>query len=101
MDMILTGREVGAEEAHAIGLANYLSPDEVALPFALDLARRIAAFPQFCMRTDRLSAMRQWSLDIPEALKAEMEGGLDVLRAGSAVEGATRFASGVGRGGVF
>lgn len=101
MDMILTGREVGAEEAHAIGLANYLSPDETALPFAMDLARRIAAFPQLCMRTDRLSAMRQWSLDLPEALKAEIEGGLDVLKAGSAVEGATRFASGVGRGGVF
>lgn len=101
MDMILTGREVGAEEAHAIGLANYLSLDDTALPFALDLARRIAAFPQLCLRTDRLSAMRQWSLDLPEALKAEIEGGLDVLKAGSAVEGATRFASGVGRGGVF
>jgi enoyl-CoA hydratase len=46
MDLILTGREVAPDEAHAIGLANYLTPDETALPRALKLAEDIAAFPQ-------------------------------------------------------
>ena len=101
MDMILTGREVGAEEALAIGLANYKTDEETALAKAMNVAEHIAAFPQLCMQKDRLSALRQWSLDLPDALKAETEGGLEVLRAGSAVEGASRFTSGQGRGGAL
>ena len=101
MDMILTGREVDAAEAMAIGLANYETSEETALPKAVEIAQRIASFPQLCMRTDRLSTLQQWSLDMPAALKAEIEGGRDVLRAGSAVEGASRFASGQGRAGSF
>ena len=101
MDMILTGREVDAAEAMEIGLANYETSEETALPKAVEIARRIASFPQLCMRTDRLSALQQWSLDMPAALKAEIEGGRDVLRAGSAAEGASRFASGQGRAGSF
>lgn len=101
MDMILTGREVGAEEAHAIGLVNYLTPQGTALPRALQLAVDIAAFPQLCMRNDRTSALNQWSLSEEEALAAEFAGGLDVLKAGSARDGAARFSQGEGRGGKF
>ncbi len=101
MDLILTGREVAPEEAHAIGLANYLTPDESALQRALHLAEDLAAFPQLCMRMDRLSALAQWGLHEDAALTAEFAGGLDVLRAGSARDGATRFAEGKGRHGKF
>ena len=69
--------------------------------FALQLANDIAAFPQTCMRADRLSAMRQWSLDMETALKAEVEGGLDVLKSGETLQGATAFAKGKGRHGAF
>jgi len=100
MDLILTGREV-AEEAHAIGLANYLTPEETALPRALKLAEEIAAFPQLCMKTDRASALAQWSLSEEDALRAEFAGGLNVLKAGSAREGAARFSKGEGRHGKF
>ena len=101
MDMILTGREVGAEEALSFGLANYVSEEETALRLALDVARRIAAFPQLCMRTDRASALAQWSLPMEEALRREVEGGLGVIEAGETRDGAKRFTSGIGRGGVF
>ncbi|MDP3458641.1 MAG: crotonase/enoyl-CoA hydratase family protein [Hyphomonas sp.] len=101
MDMILTGREVAPEEAHAIGLTNYLTPDESALPRALHLAEDIAAFPQLCLRTGRTSALNQWSLSEEDALAAEFAGGLDVLKAGSARDGAERFAKGTGRHGKF
>ena len=101
MDLILTGREVSAEEAHAIGLANYLTPEENALPRAITLAESIAAFPQLCMRTDRASALNQWSLSEETALTAEFSGGLTVLKAGSASEGAARFSAGEGRQGRF
>ncbi|MBY9065531.1 crotonase/enoyl-CoA hydratase family protein [Hyphomonas sp. WL0036] len=101
MDLILTGREVSAEEAHTIGLVNYLTSDETALPYALKIARDIAAFPQLCMKADRASALSQWSLSEEDAIRAEFAGGLNVLKAGSAKEGASRFSKGEGRHGKF
>jgi enoyl-CoA hydratase len=101
MDLILTGRPVDAREAHAIGLANRVVPEGQALAAAIELARQISAFPQLCMRNDRLSALAQWSLDWDEAQAAEVRFGMETLRTGSAVEGATRFAQGQGRGGTF
>lgn len=101
MDLILTGRPVDAQEAFDIGLANRLAPKGQALETALDLARQISAFPQLCLRNDRLSAIEQWSLSWDQAQAAEVRFGMETLRAGSAVEGATRFASGQGRGGAF
>lgn len=101
MDMILTGREVGPEEAMAMGLANRRAPAGEAQETAEALARQIAGFPQLCMRTDRRSALDQWSLDEETALTAEISGGMEVIRSGETVEGASAFKAGKGRGGVF
>ncbi len=101
MDLMLTGRPVGAEEALAIGLANRVAPPDGALEAAIELARSIAAFPQLCLRNDRLSAIEQWDLDADEALRNETRRGLSVIRSGETLSGATRFASGAGRGGSF
>ncbi len=101
MDMILTGREVGPDEAEAMGLANRRAPAGEAVEAAELLARQIAAFPQLCMRTDRRSALGQWGLDEETALTAEISGGMDVIRSGETVEGATAFKAGKGRHGEF
>ena len=101
MDLILTGRPVGAEEALQIGLANRLSPRGDALDAALDLADQITAFPQGCLRNDRLSAIGQWGMDWDEAQAREVELGMETLRSGQSREGAQRFAAGEGRGGKF
>lgn len=100
LDMILTGRPVGAEEAFAWGLADRLVPAGSALAEAQALAAGIARFPQLCLRVDRLSACRQWDLPLDEALRAEGVDGEGPLREG-AREGAARFAEGRGRGGRF
>lgn len=100
MDMILTGRGVGAEEAFSFGLANRVVPEGEALAEALKLAQQIAAFPQICMRNDHNSSMQQWSLPLDEALKFEAEIGRASLRAGAS-SGAARFAGGKGRSGDF
>ncbi|MBA2918054.1 crotonase/enoyl-CoA hydratase family protein [Sphingomonas sp. MAH-20] len=100
LDMILTGRPVGAEEALAIGLANRVTREGEALDGALELADAIAAVPQMCMRADRLSAYRQWDADLTGALRAEAIGGEAPLRA-EGLAGAGRFAGGAGRGGQF
>jgi len=100
MDMVLTGRPVPAEEAERIGLVNRLVPSGTALEAAQDLAAELAAYPQECLRHDRLSLLEQHGLEEAEAMAGELRHGLESLAAGAA-EGAARFAGGEGRHGAF
>ncbi len=99
LDMILTGRGVSGDEALAFGLANRLCPPGGALDAALELAATLAAFPQLCLRADRLSAYEQWALPVPAALANEIEHGMGPILAGETRAGARRFADGAGRHG--
>ena len=99
LDMILTGRGVKAAEALAFGLANRVVPDGEALEAAIALGNQIAAFPQTCMRNDRLSALAQWSLTEDVAMANEFMLGQATLASGESAAGAARFARGAGRGG--
>jgi len=100
LDMILTGRPVGADEALAMGLANRIAPDGEARAVAEELARQIAAFPQACMLADRKSAYQQWDLPLAEAIRCEgRDGSPIVTMEGKA--GAGRFENGAGRHGRF
>jgi enoyl-CoA hydratase len=101
MDLILTGRAVGAEEALALGLVNRVVADGHALASALALARTIAAFPQQCMRNDRLSARHQHGLAARDALAQEFALGRATLASGEAERGARRFVGGAGKHGRF
>jgi enoyl-CoA hydratase/carnithine racemase len=100
LDLILTGRPVGAEEALAMGLVNRVVAKGEARRAAEALALELAAFPQTCLRTDRLSAYEQWDLSLDRAFANELEHGRKALDAGAA-KGAARFAKGAGRGGKF
>jgi len=99
MDLILTGREVRAQEAFDIGLANRLVPTGQALTAAIELARQIASFPQTCMRNDRLSAIEQWGLEEDAALRNEFRHGTTTMTSGESLAGASDFAKGAGRHG--
>lgn len=101
MDLILTGRPIGAEEALRIGLANRLVPPGEAKAAAVALAREIARFPQICLRNDRRSAIEQWDLSLEDALLNENRLGMKTLLSGESAAGAGRFAEGKGRGGDF
>ena len=98
MDMILTGRAVGADEALAIGLANRVVPTGQARQAAEELAAELARSPQGCMRADRLSALRQWGHSELDAMDFEF-GSLSRVAAES-IAGAQRFADGAGRHGT-
>jgi enoyl-CoA hydratase len=101
MDLILTGRPVGADEALAMGLANRVVPKGEARAEAERLAADIARFPQLCLKHDRLSAYEQWDLPYDQAIANEFEHGRKVLASGETFKGAARFAGGKGRGGRF
>jgi enoyl-CoA hydratase len=100
LDLILTGRGVSGQEALRMGLANRLAERGRALETALELARTLAAFPQTCMRSDRLSCYEQWALSTEEAMRNEYRRGLAVLGSGETVAGARKFAAGAGRHGT-
>ncbi len=101
MDMILTGRGVSGEEALAMGLANRLAEPGRARAAARDLAAQLAAFPQRCLRSDRLSAYEAWALPLDDAMRNEFRLGRATVESGETRAGAARFAAGAGRHGKF
>jgi enoyl-CoA hydratase len=100
MDLILTGRAVVAPEALAMGLANRVVPPGDARTAAVALAHQLAALPQFCLRSDRASALEQWGMTEAEAAVNEARRGREVISSGETLAGAARFAGGEGRGGA-
>lgn len=99
LDMILTGRPVSAQEALEFGLANRVVDVGQSRPEAEKLAEEIAAFPQTCLRQDRLSAYEQSGMNMKQALENELEHGLKTLASGEIFEGARRFTKGNGKHG--
>jgi len=99
--LILTGRPVDAAEAFQIGLANRVVAEGQALEAAKKLAQQLAAFPQNCLRNDRLSAYQQWDKDLSTALLNEFQLGMKTIDSTETFKGATRFAKGEGRHGKF
>jgi enoyl-CoA hydratase len=97
LDLILTGRAVGADEALAIGLVNRVVPRGDGRAAAEALAHELAALPQIAMRADRLSAYEQHDLPLDRAIAGELARGKLALVEGLA--GAARFTAGAGRHG--
>jgi enoyl-CoA hydratase len=101
LDLILTGRPVGAAEALAMGLANRVVADGTARAAAEALAAELARLPQSCLRHDRLSSYEQWSQPLPQAMANEFGHGLKTLESGEWLAGAARFTKGEGKHGAF
>ncbi|GAM91349.1 hypothetical protein ANO11243_093980 [Dothideomycetidae sp. 11243] len=102
LDMILTGRAVGAREALGMGLVSRVVPKGKALEEAVRLAEGLLEFPQECMNLDRgnayYSAYQATSFE--DAMRNEFENGVKVVERES-VKGAERFSKGAGRHGSF
>jgi enoyl-CoA hydratase len=99
LDLVLTGRPVGAHEALAIGLVNRVVAPGQSLAAARELALRLAAFPQRCLREDRLALLEQEGRSEADALANELHHGLTSLTEVQA--GLQRFRDGAGRHGAF
>ncbi len=100
LDMILTGRAVGAAEAYQMGLVTRVVKPGTARDQAEELALEIAAFPQACVRSDRASAIESTSLGFADAMAGEFGHGMSALADPAVLAGVSRFRGGAGRGGV-
>ncbi len=98
LDLILTGRMIGAAEALSMGLLTEVVPQGAHLERALALAEGLAGFPQATMLADRRAAIEGLGLGLAEGLALEAKAGPDVFEDGA--RGAARFAAGEGRGGA-
>ena len=100
LDLVLTGRGVGADEALRTGLVNRVVEPGQALAAAVALAHELAALPQTCLRGDRLALLESEGLDEDAAWRAEWEHGRRTLASGETLAGARAFAAGAGRHGA-
>ena len=98
LDLILSGRLVGTEEAVAMGLLTEVVPAGEHLARALEMAEGLAAFPQETMLADRRAALEGFGLPLADGLALEAQAGPAIFA--DAVAGAARFAGGEGRGGA-
>ena len=88
LELIITGRVIGAVEAERIGLVNEVTESGRCLGRALELASQISALPQPALRTDLEAALRGFGRPLEEGLAIEarlFNGLLDQpeIRAGS------------------
>ncbi|MEM7405479.1 MAG: crotonase/enoyl-CoA hydratase family protein [Pseudomonadota bacterium] len=98
MDMMLTGRAVGAVEARTIGLVSEVLAADQLLPRARALALKLSAFPQAALRSDRQSLLASRGLELDAALRQEAALA-EQAKQTEAAAGASQFAGGTGRHG--
>lgn len=73
LELIITGRVIGAAEAERIGLVNEVTESGRCLERALELAAEIAALPQPALRTDLEAALRGFGRPLEEGLAIEAD----------------------------
>src|SRR3954452_7300212 len=98
LDLVLTGRAVDAQEALAMGLVGEVVAAGRHVERALELAERLAGFPQETVLSDRRALLAGVGRPLAEGLAIEAREGSAVLMVGAG--GAARFAAGEGRGGT-
>jgi enoyl-CoA hydratase len=91
MELLLTGKQIGADEAARIGLIGRAVPDGEALTEAKRVAEQIAGNGPLAVQAIKRSVMETESLPEPEALKKELEIGWPILSTEDAKEGPRAF----------
>ena len=71
MEMVLTGRNMGAREAEAHGLVTSVVPSEATVPAALELATRVAAMPPLAVLAAKAAVNRAEELPLEAGLEFE------------------------------
>ena len=92
--MIETGVRIDAQRALGIGLVQELVPEGQALDRALELADRIAGYPQASIRTDRAATLATYGLSLDNGLYLEAGLGRPTATDPEMLEGLRNFVAG-------
>jgi enoyl-CoA hydratase len=91
LDLLVTGRSVGAEEAYAMGLVDRRAPGGQAMEVAMDLARGIAAGSEPAVSAVRRAAAAAVGESFPKGMAVEAREALALFERGEAQEGFAAF----------
>jgi enoyl-CoA hydratase len=92
--LIESGARVDARRARALGFVQEVVPEGQALPRALELAARIAEYPQASLRADRQAARASFGLRLDEGLLLERRLAAATLQEPEMAKALQRFARG-------
>ncbi len=92
MEMLLTAREVPAEEALRIGLIGHVVPDGTALDKALEIAAVIGSNGPLAVEAIMQSVRETEGMSEVDGLARELELGWPVFASNDAAEGQKAFA---------
>jgi enoyl-CoA hydratase/carnithine racemase len=92
--LVETGVRVDAARALAIGLVQEVVPAGQSLGRALELAGRIAEYPQASLRADRAAILAAWGLPLADGLRLEAESVRRTAGDPQMAAGLTRFSGG-------
>lgn len=91
MELVLTGRMMGAEEARAAGLVTSVVPSSEVIDAALTLADTIASMPPLAVRAAKRSVLAAAELPLSAGLRAEREAFFDLFATDDQREGMRAF----------
>jgi enoyl-CoA hydratase/carnithine racemase len=91
LHLIETGDRIDARRAHEMGLVQEVVPTGAALERAMELAERIAAYPQRSLLADRRAVLEALGGSLEEGLALEAEGGRAAAGDPEMVEGVRSF----------
>jgi enoyl-CoA hydratase len=91
MELILTGRTIGADEAFAAGLVTRVVPADAIVDAALELAARIAAMPPLAVRAAKLAVRSAAELSLAHGLAAERQAFFSLFDTNDQREGMMAF----------
>ena len=91
MEMILTGRIMGAREAEAHGLVSLVVPSEATVPAALELAGRIAAMPPVAVEAAKAAVNRAEELALADGVQFERRSFYELFDTDDQTEGMAAF----------
>jgi len=91
MELILTGRSIGAIEAEALGLVTMVVPTEATIDAALELAGRIAALPPLAVRAAKAAVRDADERGLSEGLAREREAFFRLFDTQDQAEGMAAF----------
>jgi enoyl-CoA hydratase/carnithine racemase len=90
-ELLLLGEAIGAAQAREYGIVNAVAPDSEVLALARDKAARLAALPPDALRTTKALMKRVAAQTIEQAMAAEFEQFMRLLKGPEAMEAMTAF----------